>query len=46
MVKTLHLGRFDSLAEAKAFVGWDARKAIERLQRRIEVLREFQNLRG
>lgn len=46
MVKTLHLGRFYSLAEAKAFVGWDARKEIERLQRRIEVLREFQNLMG
>lgn len=44
MVKTLHLGRFGSLAEAKAFVGWEARKEIERLQRRIEVLQEIQML--
>lgn len=38
MVKTLHLGRFNSLQEAHEAAGWSARKMIDRMRRQIEIL--------
>ncbi len=42
MVKTLHLGRFNSLQEAHEAAGWTARKAINKMQRQIELLEQVQ----
>jgi hypothetical protein len=42
MVKTLHLGRFNSLQEAHEAAGWSARKSINKMQRQIEILQQAQ----
>ncbi len=42
MVKTLHLGRFNSLSEAHEAAGWTARKYINKMQRQIEMLQKYQ----
>ena len=41
LVKTLHLGRFNSLAEAQEAAGWTARRAIDKIKRQIEMLENY-----